>query len=326
MARPAIASSAAAVCLAILCTVVAAQFPDGAVTLSNGVIQVELNGVAPPGYRYPCITQLWVDGQLIVPAIAVGALFQMDVRSPAGDDYNPTQSGACAGNPSILKAWEMNWAFLPGGTANYGVLMGVVPRTFESSTGACTSGQSSPYYFNWGIQLGDDALFPKEAMLVEQTFQKLLSTAPNIISIGVEVPTVYYSCSFAQYAFYFPTPDVTQWAPLNHPSTGSNYVPDWPSGNGFMVQGFGNARCNGNDATTSVCGATYHPAHNSTAGGVNNGAGGCPANLVPADSYLITDMGTYGRLVIFAVGNQGTISTALSQTAALISASDWGNI
>lgn len=301
-----------------------AQLPGGQI-LNNGVIQVEVNGVAPPGYRYPCITRVWVEGALIVPPIAVGALFQMDVRSDQGDNYNPTQSGACSGAPSQLAAWQDGWAFLgPQGNPN-GLLMGVVPRTFESSTGQCTAGVAAPYYFNWGMQLGDDVNFPKEAMLIEQTFQKTSAAAPNILSVGVEIPTVYYGCDFALFAYYLPYDSPTDWQPLNHPLTGANYVPNWPVGNGFLAPGYGNMRCNGNTAA-AMCAATYTAIHNSTCGGTNNGAEGCPANLVPDARYEITDQGVYGRLAIFAVGNMGTVSAALSQTAAKFSASAWGNL
>jgi len=298
----------------------------GQFVLDNGVMQVVLNGIAPPGQRYPCITQLSVGGSVIVPPIAVGALFQMDVRSSAGDNYNPTQSGACYGAASQLVAYNQNWKFLGNGTLP-GLLLGVIPRTFESSTGACTNGDATPFYFNWGVQLGDGYAFPKQAMLVEQTFQRTSASAPCVDSLGVEIPTVYYSCDFAKYAYYLPSDNPAAWAPLNHPSTGSNYIPSWPMGVGFLVEGYGNIRCNDNAGNpNAACAGTYTSLHKSTVGGVNNGAGGCPANLVPQTLYSVCDQGTYGRLAIFAVGNPGTLKTAMSQTAAKLSPSDWGNL
>ncbi len=326
-----------AVCLVLLATTASALKKNatsnkhlaataGAFTLSNGVLTVELNGIAPPGQRYPCITKVAVDGVVIVPPIAVGALFQMDVRSSQGNNYNPTQSGACAGAASQLAAYEQSWSFLKP-SAN-GLLMGVVPRTFESSTGQCTQGMSTPFYFNWGVQLGDDASFPKEAMIVEQTFQRTSSAAPCVDSVGVEIPTVYYGCDFAQYAYYLPTDNPSNWVPMNHPSTGSNYLPNWPVGSGFMLNGFGQMRCNGNIQSNAqaMCGATYTAYHQSTVGGVNNGVGGCPANIVPQTSYEVCDQNVYSRLAIFAVGNAGTISTAMEQTAAKLNVGDWGNL
>lgn len=294
----------------------------GSMTFQNGVISVEVNGIAPPGQRYPCITSLSVEGLVIVPPIAVGALFQMDIRSAEGDNYNPTQSGACAGAASVLDAYLSPWGMI--GSNHNGILMGVTPRTFESSTGGCTNGIAAPYYFNFGIQLGDDVSFPKEAMIVEQQFWKTSADAPDIVSVGIEVPTVYYDCRFALYAFYLPINDPTHWEPLRHPSTGENYLPDWPVGDGFMVNGWGNMRCNGN-TTTALCAATYSGAILSTAGGTNNGAGGCPANLVPSADYTISDSNPHTRLAIFAVGTQGTVSAAMEQTAAKVS-NAWGDL
>jgi hypothetical protein len=295
--------------------------------LNNGVMRVVLNGLAPPGQRYPCITELSVEGAVIVPPIAVGALFQMDVRSSQGNNYNPTQSGACAGDASKLAAYEENWAFLPSASTQ-GILMGVVPRTFESSTGQCTQGISTPFYFNWGVQLGNDVVFPKEAMLVEQTFQRTSASAPCVDSVGVEIPTVYYGCDFALYAYYLPTDSPSSWAPMNHPSTGSNYLPNWPVGTGFMLNGYGNMRCNGDISQNpnAMCAATYTAYHQSTVGGTNNGVGGCPANIVPQLSYEVCDRQVYSRLAIFAVGNVGTVSAAMIQTAANLTQSDWGNL
>ncbi len=295
----------------------------GAFNLNNGVMSVQLNGDAPPGGPYPCITSLWVDGSLIVPPTAVGALFQMDIRSQAGNNYNPTQSGACAGAASVLSAYEYPWEYI-GGNAN-GILMGVTPQLFEDASGGCTNPGLAPFYFNWGVQIGDDVTFPKEAMIIVQQFWPTSASAPPIVSNLNELPTVYFGCDFAQYAFYAPTQDVTNWQPLNHPATGSNYVPGWPNGVEAIENAYGNMRCNGANPATAVCGALYSGRFLSTAGGAYNGAPFfvCNTNLVPAASYLITN--TTDRLTLFAVGNQGTISAAFAQTIPLIESS-WGNI
>ncbi len=129
---------------------------------------MESNGKAPPAGPYPCITSLKVDGAEIVPPIAVGALFQMDIRSYAGNNYNPTQSGACYGASSVLKGYQQNWNAISQGSSGNGLLLGVQPLTFESSTGACTNGELTPYSFNWGITLGDGSAFPEQAMIVVQ--------------------------------------------------------------------------------------------------------------------------------------------------------------
>lgn len=295
--------------------------------LQNAILSVELNGVAPPGQAYPCITQLSIEGVVIVPRIAVGALFQMDVRSSAGDNYNPTQSGACAGDASALVAVQQPWSFIgPTISSSLGMMMGVIPRTFLSSTGACTQGTPTPYYFNFGVQLGDGKLFPQQAMLVEQTFQRTRADAAFVDSLGVEIPTVYYGCNFALYAYYLPTDQLSGgWRPMLHPATKSNYVPGWPVGVGFMVKSYGNMRCNGNQSS-SLCAATYTARFNSTAGGMNNAGGGCPANLVPSNLYFIQDQKVYGRLAIFAVGNMGTVSAAMMETASRLKPTDWGNL
>ena len=290
--------------------------------LSNGVMKVELNGVAPPGNSYPCITRLWVLGDLIVPNIAVGALFQMDIRGTAGNNMNPTQSGACSGAPSVLDAYQYPWGYV--GASKNGILMGVTPRTFLSDTGACTDGILAPYYFNWGVQLGDGATFPTEAMIIVQQFV-IQAGAPPIVSNLNELPTVYYGCDFSLYAYYLPTASPGNWQPLNHPATGSNYVPGWPTnGQEAVVNAYGHMRCNSNDFATATCGATYSGGFMSTAGGANGGtAGGCNANLVPLASFLITN-GTRTRVSIFAVGNPGTVTAAIEQTAAQLGS--WGDI
>jgi hypothetical protein len=179
--------------------------------------------------------------QVIVPPIAVGALFQMDIRSAMGDDYNPTQSGACYGQASQFAAWMYNWTqYSP--IAN-GVLMGVIPRTFFSSGGQCTNGESTPYYFNWGIQLGSGSDFPQQAMIIVQMFQKTSPTAQDILYIGCELPTIYYDCSFTAHAYYMPNNDFV-FQPLT----------SWESTGHAKAIGYGNMFCN---ADGSLCAGTY---------------------------------------------------------------------
>eukprot|EP01084_Bolivina_argentea_P180938 312553_1 len=296
------------------------QFPNGPITLSNDILSIQLNGKAPPGQYYPCITSVSVQGKEIVTPIAVGALFQMDIRSPNGDNYNPTQSGACSGDHSILKAWQYNYSYVSN--KGNGVLMGVIPRTFLSSTGQCTQGESTPYYFNWGIELGNNTkTFPSQSMIIVQTFQKTNVSAPNIIKLGCELPTVYYSCDFAKYAYYMPKND-GEWIPMINPETGSNFIANWTKG--VMLDGYGNMRCDGSDISSSLCAATYSNMSGMTVAGSYNGNGGCPANMVPSSSQLISDMNVHGRTAIFAVGNQATVTTAILQTSKLIK--EWGDM
>jgi len=58
---------------------------------------------------------------------------------------------------------------------------------------------------------------------------------------------------------------------------------------------------------------------------VNNGAGGCPFNMVSTQGGAIFDLNVHSRTVVFAVGNIATVQTALMQTASIIG-SQWGDI
>jgi hypothetical protein len=281
----------------------------GRVVTENGVLRVVSNDIAPPGGQYPCITSLAVNGTEIVPPIAVGALFQMDVRSFQGDLYNPTQSGACLGLPSRLAAWQQPWGLVPGAGDN-GLLLGVQPRPFLNSTGACTNEDLTPYFFNWGIQLGDGAAFPREAMIVYQDVQRTDPRAAEVDYRASELPTVYYGCDFAQYAFYMPRND-SVWVPWN----GTNFVPAWSGAGAGQMLGYGNMRCNGPDPRAALCAATYTGLEPMLMGGVNNLAGGCPANVVSNRPGFFNDTAVHSRVIVFAVGNVDTINAAIAKTS-----------
>lgn len=289
----------------------------GRVVTENGVISVVSNDIAPPGGQYPCITSLSVNGLEIVPPIAVGALFQMDVRSFQGDFYNPTQSGACLGLPSKLVSYQQPWGFVTGAGDN-GLLLTVQPRPFLNATGACTNEDLTPYLFNWGIQLGDGLSFPKEAMIVYQTAQRTDPNAAEIDLRASELPTVYYDCDFAKYAFYMPRND-SIWVPWN----GTNYVPDWTGAGEGQMLGFGNMRCNGPDPRSALCAASYTGLEPMLMGGVNNLAGGCPANVVSNRPGFFNDTLLHTRVTLFVVGDLDTINNAIHDTSQAFSG--WGD-
>jgi hypothetical protein len=136
---------------------------------SNGLLEVEVGELTTFGgsNQYPSITNVYVGGELIMPPSLDGALFQMTSRSSEGNSYNPTQAGDCLGNPSILSGYETDWipfynGWLPG------LLLGVTPRLFTGSYDypVCTEGPLSPYYFNFGISLGDGTNVPLEVILL----------------------------------------------------------------------------------------------------------------------------------------------------------------
>jgi len=80
-------------------------------TKGNGIFQIEWNGLCPfIAHKYPVVTRMWVNGELIIPNIGDGATMQMDVRSNQGNAYNPTQGGDCAGYPSALTGYIPNWS------------------------------------------------------------------------------------------------------------------------------------------------------------------------------------------------------------------------
>jgi hypothetical protein len=210
-----------------------------------------------------------------------------------------------------LKGYQDNYNVL-GGSGN-GLLMGVQPRTFLSSTGACTDGILSPYYYNWGITLGDGVKFPKQAMLITQTIQRTSNDAPEIVYQGSELPTVYYSCDFAKYAFYMPSKNY-EWKAWSG-NRDFEKLSESESYTYSQVTGYGNMRCNGPDPNTALCAATYYGGSSPLLlGGAKSGAGGCAANMVSNRSGASKDNVVHSRNVIFVVGNLGTINTALSQT------------
>lgn len=161
---------------------------------------------------------------------------------------------------------------------------------------------------------------PPEAMVIVQTFQRMSSSAPEVVYAGSELPTVYYDCAFATYAFYMPANDF-KWSPW--PGAFGNHVPSWEGKSVPMATGWGNMRCDGPDPTTALCAATYSGVGAMHVGGSYNGAGGCPANMVSARSGAVTDAAVHSRIVVFAVGTGPTVSAAMSQTAALVSS--WGD-
>lgn len=297
---------------------------------SNEIITVELNGYAPPYIDpYPCITSVTIQNNYqIVPPIAVGALFQMTTRSYQGDKYNPTQSGACLGSGSQLNFIRDNYNALDDQIPGNGILLGVQPRTFLSYEFECTNGELSPYLFTFGITLGDGIIFPKVVTLLKQSFQKLSENVQEIVYRGSELPTVYFTCEFAKYAFYInqridPLEDATiVWLPWG---TETNQVQEWPPlGPGSML-GYGNMRCNGPDPQIALCAVLYYGGTDlMELGGNNQKSGGCAMNLVNHKLGFINDTLVYSRSVLFVVGNADTVTAAIKQTIPIVD-NQWGN-
>lgn len=211
--------------------------------LGNGVMQVEVNGKAINGVTSPMITEMRIGNTVVVPRENAGAGFQFATRSEGGNKYNPTLGGDCKGRaPDIGPNYIQQWGPLDFLPPHHGVLLGVQPYLYQGDQTAlagddpgCTGpveqqAQAAPYFFHWGVLLGDGGRVPREAMLLAMATQKLHPQAPDINKYLTEAPAMFVDRAFSYAYTASGAPDVMQWVPLRLSPLGSNHVMSWPLG------------------------------------------------------------------------------------------------
>lgn len=314
----------------------------------NGVIQVEVNGKAINGVVSPMITEMKVGGLVVVPRENAGAGFQLASRGEGGNKYNPTLGGDCKGRaPDIGPNYIQNWRPLDFLPAENGFLLGVQPYLYQGDQTSmpgvdpgCTGGveqqaEPAPYFFHWGVLLGDGGRVPREAMLLAMAVQKLHAGAPDLNKYLTEAPAMFVSPAFAYAYTAVGGPALMQFTPLNYPVLGANQVTAWPvdapaeAGNVSTVM-----LCTAEMAANPLCVAIYSGFGVKAGVGRRAGSMGQP-DLVymgltgSAACQGVTDLGchaikdgfnwildenvhTITRIV--AVGTPTTIKAAIAQT------------
>jgi hypothetical protein len=302
-------------------------------TKDNGVIKIKLNED-----NWPMITHLYINNAEIVPNYGVGADMQITTRSFNGNRYNPTQGGNCRGVPSNLSGVIPNWNGSGlGVSSTYGILLGVDPRSYDVTDPYCDPNQAPnydvgpilPYNFNFGVTLGDGVNIPKQAMVLDVAVQRE-SGSQEILKIASELPVAYVKSATMRYAYY--SPDNISYYPVLY--NGTNDTLSWPSyvnvnvtGKVVMLSSQSNAV---GDPLSGVGMAFYsnftmngglshraEPTMHLTAMwlvGSNDGT-----HIIPT-----TDFNWYSLRRVVAVGNLGTIRTAIDQVR-VKAGSNWGN-
>jgi hypothetical protein len=311
-------------------------------TKDNGVIRIKLNESSPPYGHWPMITSMYINGREIVPNYGVGANFQMTTRSYRGNAYNPTQGGNCRGDTSVLTGVIPNFANPSLGTGpTNGILLGVDPRDYNPlepnncnqspSAPPAQVGQILPYNFNFSATLGDGVQFPKQAMVVGMSVQRE-SGSEEVVQRLSELPVIFARASFMHYAYW--SPDNINYFPLTYNGTHDTNV--WPSGTiverddvkVLMISSSSDAHTNpssgvgmaiySNFTTTGGASPRQEPTIRLLAFGLV-GSNNLSSNIPR------TDFNWYTLNRIVAVGNLGTIRTAIDQTRTRIGGTGWGN-
>lgn len=285
-------------------------------TVSNSLIQITVGGLTTFGgdNQYPSITNVIVEGELIMPPSLDGALYQMTSRSSEGNSYNPTQAGDCQGNPSTLSGYEINWVPFSSPGWLPGLLIGVTPRLYTGSYDypVCSEGPLSPYYFNFGIALGSGDYIPAEVVLIAMTVQKTSADAQDLLGAGSEMPSSYWDGNTRPYAYYMPGNNYT-WVQAT--VGGTNYVLSWPNMGTFQEFGYGVMVCSDAIETNpyATC-ASFYYIYGSTVSVSFRPI--TDYNLVLTTmvgtntDWTITDTNVYSMYVLNVHGNPGTINAA----------------
>lgn len=327
--------------------------PDGAFLVGgrngNGVIQVEVNGRAINGVISPMITEMRIGGSLIVvPRENAGAGFQFATRSEGGNKYNPTLGGDCKGRaPDIGPNHIQNWGPLDFLPPQNGVLLGVQPYLYQGDQTAlpgddpgCTGtveqrAEPAPYFFHFGVLLGDGNRMPREAMLLAMATQKLSPSAPDINKYLTEVPAMFLDNRFAYAYTASGSPDFMQFSPLRLSPLGTNHVMSWPQNTQREVGSASTVMlCTADIASNPLCVAIYSGFGVKAAVSRRPGSAGLPdllymgltgsaacqivtdvaCNLVKDRFTWILDDAIHVISRIVAVGTPGTIRSAIAQT------------
>jgi len=190
-------------------------------TKTNSVYTMKLNESSTP-----VTTSIVVGASTYVPSDNPGADLQMTLRSNAGNTYNPTQGGDCAGNKANLWGSISNWSGSGLGiSSTNGIALGVIPRFYnDNAAGVCQgTGAAAPFNMTWGVTLGDGSILPNEVMVLDMSFAREDAgdeTDPN----QSELPAMFANRSLFKY-MYYTTDDGDTWAKWEENST--HNVDNW---------------------------------------------------------------------------------------------------
>lgn len=302
----------------------------------NGIIRIRLNeNIAPYGTNSPMITGLWIAGRLAVPHDNAGADFQMTSRGDAGNEYNPTQGGDCAGRTSLLTGVIPNWNGAQLGTpASHGILLGVDPLLYDEPglSGTCNGGKGiAPYDMAFGVTLGDGFALPREAMVVDMSIRKDGPGSPDLVKALSELPVAFVDVNFLRYAYFSTNGAQFQRLQAYTPAGFNHDIKQWPWNDNVIQGGHAIALCDRPDAieqpNQGTCMAFY--AHEFTRVYASRRQGS-PNELAlmsvlgdnPYAAKIVnTDWHTARRLV--AVGHLTSVTAVIAHAEQRLPGSSW---
>lgn len=301
----------------------------------NGVIRIKLNeNIAPYGTNSPMITNMWIAGRKVVPHDNAGADFQMTSRSDAGNLYNPTQGGDCAGRTSLLTGVIPNWNGAQLGTpANNGILLGVDPLLYDEpgASGTCLGGQGvAPYDMAFGVTLGDGVAVPREAMVVDMSIRKDGPASPDLVKALSELPVAFVDVNFLRYAYY--SVDGVNFQRMQAPTASgpSHDIKQWAWDENYIQGGHALALCDRADGVEQpaqgTCMAFYSHEFTRVYASHRQGASELALMSVLGDNAAapkITDTQWYTARRLVAVGNLSTVAAVIAHAEQNYPASGW---
>lgn len=282
-------------------------------SFNNGIISISANTNG-----YPTVTNVSVLGTTIVPFDNPGANFQMAARSAAGNAYNPTLAGDCAGNASQLisanAAWSGPGLGLP---ISSGFQLNVKPRNYNEPTTCLGTGALLPYTFDFGLTAGDGISIPKQVVVIDMGIKRLSGSEPIELH-QTETPSVFPLSAVLPLAYW--SPDGKSF--YSYSINGTSNIQAWPYTQNYSVQGQAVMLCT---AQLTMCIALYSNTPTTMIISHRHGATTDLGllTLVAGSSGSISDYSRHSTRKLLVVGTPSTVSTAISQAKAHIS--DWGD-
>lgn len=157
-----------------------------------------------------------------------------------GNAYNPTQGGDCTGKSSRLTGLMEDWSGGLGISEENGILLGILPKNYnEPNYGECIKDTATdlPYYFEFGITLGDGIHFSKYGAVIDMTIKTFKTSQPILLSLS-ELPVAFLLSNIVPYAYY--SIDGQQFLPLmvtNKNNKLSNDTRTWKTVENIELQG-----------------------------------------------------------------------------------------
>jgi len=287
--------------------------PSTTISKNNGVILVNSNV-----FNVPMISAISVLGTPLLQYDNPGAGLQMTARSSAGNAYNPTQAGDCAGNPSTLLSSDSNWTGSGTGLpAANGVLLSVAPRNYNEPSSCLGAGAVLPFQFDFGMTQGDGVVLPKEGMYLDMTYTRLPG-ADAIDKGQSEMPAAFPLADVLPLAYV--SPDGINFAPFA--PTGTNDIRSWQLGVNYGAQGEVVAVCT---PQLTMCMAIFSSKSEQILVSHRQGASHNLAYMtLLAGSGSITDFAPHHGKKLLAVGTLSTITAVIATARSHVT--DWGEL